>query len=88
MVGNGQGLPDDDPEVHDASEPADARGSGLIFFLIAIALILAIGFFYLTKDRENEQGRNVTEAAASADDAVRLVGDAADNAAGQLVNRR
>ena len=88
MVGNGRGLPDDDPEVHDASEPGDARGSGLIFFLIAIALILAIGFFYLTKDRENEQGRNVTEAAASANDAVRLVGDAANNAAGQLVNRR
>ena len=88
MVGNGRGLPDDDPEAHDASEPADARGSGLIFFLIAIALSLAIGFFYLTKDRENEQGRNVTEAAESTDIAVRLVGDAADNAASQLVNRR
>ena len=61
-----------------------SRGSGIIFVLIAIALILAISFFYLTKDRENEQGQAVTEAAESVDSAARVVGDAAQDAANRL----
>ncbi|EQB08740.1 hypothetical protein L288_07395 [Sphingobium quisquiliarum P25] len=88
MVGNGEGLPDDEPGAPRATDPAMTRGSGLIFILIAIALVLAIGFFYLTKDRENGPERAVTDAANSADSAVRLVGDAAQNAADQIGNRR
>lgn len=61
-----------------------AKGTGLIFVLIALALILAIGFFYMTKDREPGQGTVITEVTEPADSAVRVVGDAAENAAGQF----
>jgi hypothetical protein len=43
------------------------RGSGVIFALVTIALILAITFFYLTKEREEKESRVITEAAESAD---------------------
>jgi len=87
MEGNGRGPPDD-PASRERPDLQTTRGSGLIFVLIAMALILAIGFFYLTKDRESDHGRALTEAADSADSAARLVGDAAQNAADQLDNRR
>jgi len=61
-----------------------SRGSGVIFALVAIALILAISFFYLTKEREDKAGRVVTEAAESADSAARVVGNAAQDAANRL----
>ncbi len=61
-----------------------SRGSGVIFALVAIALILAIGFFYLTKEREDKESRVITEAAESADSAARIVGNAAQDAADSL----
>ena len=73
--------------VEDENSVEQARGSGLIFVLIAIALVLAISFFYLTKDRDDGQSRVVTEAVEAADSAARVVGDAAENAADQLSNR-
>lgn len=86
MEGNGRGPPDD-PVSREGPDMQTTRGSGLIFVLIAMALILAISFFYLTKDRNSDQGRAVTEAADTADSAARLVGDAAQNAADRLDNR-
>lgn len=58
-----------------------SRGSGVIFALVAIALILAITFFYFTKEREDKESRVITEAAESADSAARVVGNAAQDAA-------
>lgn len=63
------------------------RGSGVIFALVAIALILAIGFFYLTKEREDKQDRVATEAVESADSAARVVENAAQDAADSLRQR-
>ena len=62
-----------------------SRGSGVVFALVALALILAIGFFYLTNERRvDRQADKVTKAAGSVDDAARVVGDAAKNAADTL----
>lgn len=80
---SGGPAPEHEP-VEDVSRVEQSRGSGLIFVLIAIALILAIGFFYLTKDRESDQSRVLMEAAESADSAARVVGNAAENAADRL----
>ncbi|HEX7876902.1 MAG TPA: hypothetical protein VF489_10005 [Sphingobium sp.] len=77
-----------DPEPDEDFDGVEgSRGSGLIFVLIAIALILAITFFYLTKDRESDQSRAVTQAVESADSAARVVGNAAQNAADRLKDR-
>lgn len=64
------------------------RGNGgIVFALVAIALILAIGFFYLTNERrEDRRADAVTKAAGSVDDAARIVGDAAKDAARDLHN--
>lgn len=63
------------------------RGSGLIFALIALALILAIGFFYFTNERaEDRRADKVTQAAHSVEDAAKVVGDAAKDAADTLRN--
>lgn len=63
----------------------DSRGSGVIFALVAIALILAIGFFYLTNERRGDKRADaVTGAAQSVDDAARVMEEAARNAADRL----
>ncbi|KMS58604.1 hypothetical protein V473_11025 [Sphingobium cupriresistens LL01] len=60
-------------------------GSSVVFALVALALILAIGFFYMTNERRGDrQADKVTQAAGSVDDAARVVGDAAKNAADTL----
>lgn len=62
-----------------------SHANSVIFGLIAIALILAIGFFYLTNDRRgNRQADAVTGAAKSVDDAARVMEEAARNAADRL----
>ncbi|OAN53611.1 MULTISPECIES: hypothetical protein [unclassified Sphingobium] len=68
--------------------PMRSHGSGLVFALVALALLLAIAFFYLTNDRrEDRRADKVTEAAGAVDDAAGVVGDAARNAADTLRNR-
>lgn len=69
-----------DPMIH----AGRSRGSGVIFTLVAIALILAIGFFYLTKEREDKESRVITDAAESADSAARVIENAAQDAAHSL----
>lgn len=64
-----------------------SHGSGVVFALIAMALILAIGFFYMTNERRGDvQADKVTKAAGSVDDAAKIVGEAARNAADTLRN--
>ena len=79
----GEPIPDGEPS-DDMNEIEQSRGTGLIFVLVALALILAIGFFYMTKDHEPDQGRVLTEAAESADSAARVVSDAAHKAANRF----
>ncbi|RJG55477.1 hypothetical protein D0Z70_08720 [Sphingobium terrigena] len=74
----------DDPPVH-VTIVERSRGSGVVFALVALALILAIGFFYLTNDRRDDrQAEAITGAAQSVDDAAKMVGDAAKDAADKL----
>jgi uncharacterized protein HemX len=74
----------DDPPVH-VTIVERSSGSGVVFALVALALILAIGFFYLTNDRRDDrQAEAVTGAAQSVDDAAKMVGDAAKDAADKL----
>lgn len=75
-----------DEEMSDPPLAQRRRGSGIIFLLVAIALILAVGFFYLTKDREDNQPNVVTQA-ESDDSAARVVGNAAKDAANSLRNQ-
>jgi hypothetical protein len=64
------------------------QGSGgIVFALVALALILAIGFFYLTNEsREDRRADAITQAADSVDNGARIVGEAARNAADKLRN--
>lgn len=62
-----------------------SRGNGVVFALVALALTLAIAFFYLTSERrEDRRADKVTKAAETVDDAARVVSDAAHNAADTL----
>lgn len=74
----------EEPPVH-VSIGEQRRGSGIIFALVALALVLAIAFFYLTNDhRGDRQADRATQAAESLDDAAQLVGTAAKDAAETL----
>ena len=88
MVEGGRRDPPPDRERRDQMiETQRSRGSTVIFAIVAIALILAIGFFYLTKERENRVGDTLIEAADSPDSAAHVIGDAAQNEAARLNNR-
>tara|TARA_B100000378_G_scaffold98833_1_gene78528 strand:- start:1024 stop:1263 length:240 start_codon:yes stop_codon:yes gene_type:complete len=77
-----------DPPSPSPPEPPQSN-SGVILALVTIALILAISFFYLTNERrQDRQADAVTDAAASADNAVQAMGDAARNAADDLERTR
>jgi uncharacterized protein HemX len=86
MVEDGRrGAPPDHEEPPEEPPwPGRSGGSGLIFVLVALALILAIGFFYITKQREKNQDRTAIEGVESVDSAARVVGNAAGNMANQL----
>ena len=61
------------------------RSGGMVFALVALALILAIGFFYMTSERRADRAADkVTKAAGTVDDAARVVSEAAKNAADRL----
>ncbi|WP_369680234.1 hypothetical protein [Novosphingobium sp. Chol11] len=83
-VGGRGDPPQDEERPDDMIQAEKSRGSGVIFALVAIALILAIGFFYLTKEREDKESRVITEAAESADSATRVIENAAHDAASSL----
>jgi uncharacterized protein HemX len=82
--GRSDGPPQDQERPKEMIQAERLRGSGVIFALVSIALILAIGFFYLTKEREDKQSRVVTEAVESADSAARVIENAAQDAADRL----
>ncbi|WP_370309582.1 hypothetical protein [Sphingobium abikonense] len=70
------------------SEPPRSN-SGVVLGVVALALVLAVGFFYLTNDdRRDRRADAVTQAAASADEAVQAMGDATRNAANDLDRER
>ncbi|KKW92187.1 hypothetical protein [Sphingobium chungbukense] len=63
-----------------------SRGSLVIFILVALALILAVGFFYATKGNHDRGADALIDAADAPDSAARVVGNAAKNAADRLQN--
>lgn len=74
---------------HQVSVVRKSQGSGVIFAVVALALILAIAFFYMTNERrQDRQADKVTRAAGAVDDAARIVGEAAHNAADVLRKER
>ncbi|WP_300116210.1 hypothetical protein [Sphingobium sp.] len=78
----------DDTETPEPPGPPRPN-SGVVLGLVALALVLAVGFFYLTNDdRRDRRAEAVTQAAASADEAVQAMGDAARNAADDLDRAR
>ncbi|WP_420143735.1 hypothetical protein [Sphingobium sp.] len=80
--------PHDPAPPHHVSAAPQSHGGGVVFGLVALALVLAIGFFYLTNDRRDDmRADKVTQAAGAVDDAARVVGDAAQNAADALRNQ-
>lgn len=89
IAGAGRRIMTDDPVRRDTDAAdhvdRDSGGSGVVFAIVAIALILAIIFFYLTSDaRDDRRSEAVTKAAGTLDDAARHVGDAAREAADGL----
>ena len=64
-----------------SSRDDEAHGIGksaVIFLIVALALLLAIGFFYLTKDSADRNGADtVLDSIESADNVAISVGDAA-----------
>ncbi|QUT04694.1 hypothetical protein KFK14_16845 [Sphingobium phenoxybenzoativorans] len=61
------------------------HGNGVIIAIVAIALILAIGFFYVASERRDDARSNAAIGAAEAvDQAARNVGDATKKAAEKL----
>jgi hypothetical protein len=79
-----------DRSLERTNDPLDrSKGSGVVFALVALALILAIAFFYLTNERrEDRRAQAVTEAAGRVDEAARRAGDAARNASDRLRDTR
>lgn len=61
------------------------RGNGIIIAIVAIAMILAVAFFYVASERKDEARTNAAISAAEAvDRAAKNVGDATKNAAEKL----
>lgn len=87
---NESSMPNRDSPNGDSGASASvsnrSRGSLIIFALVALALVLAIGFFYITKDRNERPADALTQAAEAPDSAARVVGNAARNAADVLRN--
>lgn len=60
-------------------------GNGVVMGIIAIALVLAIGFFLLVSDkRQDAQTQAAIDAAQSVDRAAQKMGDAAAEAARKM----
>jgi uncharacterized protein HemX len=87
MVDDRNGRVHPSEPIEDVNGVEQTRGSGMIFVLVAIALILAISFFYLTKDRDDEQSRVMTEVVQTSGSAADVVGDAAQQMADRLRDR-
>lgn len=76
------------PPVYDDRPLCRQRSrSGIIFVIIALALLLAIGFFFLVeRHRDDARGAAATQAAEAIDNAARSVGDAASRTFDRLRN--
>ena len=94
MSTSGNSLPPLPPSRH-SSTPVDdrplnchRRRGGMVFVIVAMALLLAIGFFFLTNQRrEDAQSRAITDAAETVDNGIRSIGDAAQSAMEKLRDR-
>lgn len=75
-------------EKWEGEDRCRSHGRRISFALVAIALILAVGFYYLTSEKRRDRpAESVTKAAASVDNAARVVGDAARDAADDMRSR-
>jgi hypothetical protein len=73
--------------IHNRTIVERGGNGGMIFAIVALALVLAIGFFFMTAERRDDaRTEAVTGAAQSVDEAARAVGDAAKDAANKLRN--
>jgi beta-lactam-binding protein with PASTA domain len=82
------GDPGNSPLPMDARplcEQSRMRGSGVIFAIIAIAVILAVAYFYMASEkREDVSAKAAISAAEKVDNAARNVGDITKKAAEKL----
>ncbi|HEX7782941.1 MAG TPA: hypothetical protein VF509_09055 [Sphingobium sp.] len=66
-------------------EQSRLRGSGIIIAILAIAVLLAVAFFYISSERREDARTNAAiNAAEAVDNAARNVGDATQKAAEKL----
>ncbi|MDX3900312.1 MAG: hypothetical protein QHC40_07370 [Sphingobium sp.] len=63
------------------------RSSGVVLAIVAIALLLAIGFFFLAgRHPGSKEDAALTKAARTVDDGARSIGDAASHTLDRLRN--
>ncbi len=63
------------------------RSSGVVLAIVAIALLLAIGFFFFAERRsDSREDTALTNAAQTVDDGARSIGDAASHTLERLRN--
>lgn len=93
MVIPGENLPPSparfsSPPVDDRPLNCQRRRGGMTFVIVALALMLAIGFFFMVDQRNDEgQGQAITDAAETVDNAARTIGDAGQRAMDRLRDR-
>lgn len=77
------------PMVDDRPLNCQRRRFGVVFVIVALALSLAVGFFFVThQNGQDTQARAITDAATTVDNAAISVGDAAQNAMDKLSDRK
>lgn len=76
------------PPVDDRPLNCQRRRGGMTFVIVALALVLAIGFFFMVDQRNDDaRGRAITDAAETVDNAARTIGDAGQRAMDKLRDR-
>lgn len=76
------------PPVDDRPLNCQRRRGGMTFVIVALALVLAIGFFFMVDQRNDDvRGRAITDAAETVDNAARTIGDAGQRAMNKLRDR-
>ncbi|MFZ2998420.1 hypothetical protein [Sphingobium sp.] len=76
-----------DPPVHISTVRA-SKGSGIVFFLVSLSLVLAIAFFYMTKEvREDNRADAMVQAVAAVGDQAAHIGESARKAGNRLLDK-
>lgn len=85
----GKGRVPSQPLCDDRPLCDQRKRRGVVYLIVGLALLLAIGFFFIAeKNKQDARSTAVTKAAEKIDDAAQSVGDAAGRAFDRLRNER